>query len=184
MDELKIKVVDSGEFTEKQTKDIKTFQREVFVCIDEKEAKEDFYNPEIAGVFAYIENELVAYAGIHQSKIEFEGEKIKLGGYGIGVRKDMRKKGIATKMCQKAMEYLKNEDFDMAFLSIDLSKSWADKLHKKVGFVHLPRLFSWKNSLGKIKKSKGGMIAPLNSREKFDQIINGKDVLYVGEGYW
>jgi len=184
MVDVKIKVVESEKFTDKQKKDVKDLQQQVFVDVDEKEAKEDFYNPEVAGVFAYLGENLVGYAGVHESRMEFEGEMIKLGGYGIGVREDMRRKGIAAKMCQEAMKYLKEKGYDLAFLSIDASKAWTDKLHKKVGFVHLPRKFAWKNVHGNIKESDGGMIAPVNSKEKFEKVLNGKDVFYVGEGYW
>jgi len=184
MNNVKVKVIELEKFTDKQKKDIKDLQRKIFVDVDEKEAKEDFYNLEVAGMFAYVDGELVGYTGIHESEVEFEGKMIKLGGYGIGVRKDMRRKGIATKMCQEAMKYLERKDYDVGFLSIDLSKSWTDKLYKKVGFVHLPGKFSWKNIHGDIKESKGGMIAPIGSKEKFEKVLKGKNVFYVGEGYW
>jgi len=184
MNNVKVKVIELEKFTDKQKKDIKDLQKQVFVNIDKKEAKEDFYNPELAGVFAYVDDKLVGYAGIHESEVEFEGEMINLGGCGIGVREDMRRKGIATKMCQEAMKYLESKDYDVGFLSIDLSKPWTDKLHKKFGFVHLPRKFSWKNIHGDIKESKGGMIAPIGSKEKFEKVLKGKNVFYVGKGYW
>jgi len=184
MDKVKIKLVQSDKLTDKQKKNIKSLQRQVFLDVDEEEAREDFYHKESAVVLAYIKSELVGYAGIHITKVYYLGKKIKLGGYGVGVDQKMRKQGLGTKLVKKAMQYLKNQDCDLAFLSINLTKTWTDKLHIKVGFVHLPQNFSWKNSKGGVKKSNGGMIAPLCSNKIFNLVLNGKETLYVGEGYW
>lgn len=181
---LGISVVKEADLTEKQLQDRKRLQALCFPDVDPKEIKEDFYNPTIANVLAYINGQLVGWAGIHQADIEFEGKRIKLGGFGICTHPDWQRKGIASKVSQKAMGFIKDQGCDIAFLSVDLSNKTSVKLHQKTGFVSLPRKFSWTNVHGEVKKDNGGMIAPLNSQELFEYVLNGKDVLYVGKGYW
>jgi ribosomal protein S18 acetylase RimI-like enzyme len=167
-----------------QKEQIAKLQQEVFSHIDEKEIKEDFYHPESAHVLAYLDNELVAWAGVHTTQQIFQGKSIRLGGYGICVHCNYQGRGIGSLISKKAMEYLKNEGIEVAFLSVDLDKKASVAFHKKIGYKLLSRKFSWTNSKGELKEDYGGMIAPLNSQELFEFIKNGNDVLSVGNGCW
>lgn len=172
------------ELSDEQEQAVSSLQKLAFVGVSNKEAKEDFYHPKSAQVLAYIGKDLVGWAGVHETEQDFEGKRIKLGGYGICTHPDWQKRGIAGKVSKAAMDFLKDNGCEVAFLSVEPSNLASIKLHKKNGFVMLPRDFSWTNSKGEVKQSDGGMIAPVNSQELFEHILNGKEVLYVGNGYW
>lgn len=180
----KIDIIVVEKLSDEQEQTVSSLQKIAFVGVSDEEVEEDFYHPESAQVLAYIEGELVGWAGVHETEQDFEGKKIKLGGYGICTHPDWQRKGIAGKVSKTAMDFLKDKGCEVAFLSVDSSNIASIKLHQKNGFVMLPREFSWTNSKGEVKKDDGGMIAPVNSQEAFEYILNGKEILYVGNGYW
>jgi GNAT superfamily N-acetyltransferase len=174
-----------GELDKKQQVAVKKLQKLSFSDVDNEEAEKDFYHPESAQVLAYIGTELVGWAGIHETEQNFEGKKIKLGGYGICTHPKWQRRGIAGKVShQVAMDFLRNKGCEVAFLSVNPLNIASIKLHQKNGFVMLRRNFSWTNSRGEIKQDGGGMIAPVNSQELFGHIMKGKGILYVENGYW
>ncbi|MBL7078172.1 GNAT family N-acetyltransferase [Candidatus Shapirobacteria bacterium] len=179
---IKVSVVEK--LTKEQEEAVKGLQKLAFTEVDDREAEEDFYHPVSIQVLAYIENELVGWAGVHETKQDFEGKKIKLGGYGICTHPSYQRKGIASEVSKNAMESLKKNGVEVAFLSVDPSNTASVKLHEKSGFILLPRMFSWTNVHGELKESDGGMIAPVNSQELFESVFNGSSTLYVGSGYW
>lgn len=168
---------------EEQTS-VEYLQKLAFKNIDAKEVKEDFYHPKSAHILAYMGDELIGWAGIHETEQVYEGKNVKLGGYGICTHPNWRGRGIATKVSKAALFYLKRKGCDVGFLSVDLTNTASIKLHQKNGFVMFPRYFSWINSKGEIKKDKGIMITPINSQKLFEHIQNGKDILFIGNGYW
>ena len=170
--------------TEEQAEAVSDLKKLVFNNVSHEEAIEDFYHQESAHVLAYIGNELVGWAGVHETKQVFEDIIIRLGGYGICTHLDWRRKGIASKISMEAMKFLKENGCEVAFLSVDPVNTASVKLHQKNGFSILPRYYSWTNSRGQLKQDDGGMISPVNSQELFEYILNGTDVLYVGNGYW
>jgi ribosomal protein S18 acetylase RimI-like enzyme len=170
--------------TEEQGRAVSDLKKLVFSSVSDEEAEEDFYHPESAHVLAYIGNELVGWAGVHETEQVFEDKIIKLGGYGICTHPDWQRKGIASKISLEAMKFLKENGCDVAFLSVDPANIASVRLHQKNGFVMLPRDYSWTNSKGELKQDSGGMISPVNSQEIFEYILNGKDTLHVGNGYW
>lgn len=181
-DNVEIVIVD--ELTDERQRAVDGLQKIAFADVDPQEIKEDFYVPRDAHVLASVENDIVGYASIHHADVEFEGKKIALGGFGgVCTREDMQRREIATRICQVAMEHLKQKGYDLAFLSVDLAKGTSG-LYEKVGFVLLPRKFSWKNVHGEIKEDVGGMIAPMSSPELFEHVLKGEDIFYVGNGYF
>ncbi len=182
MNSIAIELVENP--NEAQKKQIHKLQLEVFSYIDEQEAKEDFYHPESAHVLACLDDELVAWAGIHITKQVFQDKEIKLGGYGIGVATNYQGQGIGSLVSKTAMDYLRDNGIEVAFLSVDLNNPVSLALHRKNGFVILPQKFSWTNANGYLQEDNGAMIAPVNSQELFEFILNGNEVLYVGNGYW
>ncbi len=182
MHEITIAVVDP--LSEQQLVQVQKLQAEAFSDLEPEEIEDDFISPEDASVIAMLNDELVGYAGIHHANIVFEDKKVKLGGFGgVCTRSDMRGKGIATRVINSAMEYLKQRGDDVAFLGVDLSKH-TQQLYEKAGFVLLPRKFSWEDAKGNLKTDDGGMIAPINSPQLFDYILQSKTTLHVGKGNW
>jgi len=181
---LDIKIVVVEKLDKKQQQKVKALQKVAFKGVTEKEVEEDFYNPEVAHALAYKDRELVGWAGIHMVKVSFKNRQLKVGGFGICTHPSWQRKGIATMICKKVMKFIKSRSCDVAFLSVDVTNIASVKLHQKNGFVMLPGKFSWTNSKGKVKKGDGGMIAPVNSQKIFQQILQSKEVFYVGKGYW
>lgn len=167
-----------------QEKAIKLLQHLAFPGVSDEEANEDFYHLESAHVLAYLGQNLVGWAGIHKAKPEFEGIKIKLGGYGICTHPDYRRLGIASEMSQTAQNYLTRQGCEIAFLSVDPANLASVKLHQKNGFRMLPGKFSWTNSKGELRYGEGGMVAPLKSQTLFKQVLKSKETFHVGNGYW
>ncbi|QQS38760.1 GNAT family N-acetyltransferase [Candidatus Woesebacteria bacterium] len=170
--------------TADQQRDVAYLQKIAFPDVSDEEDEEDFYHHKSAHILAYLDGKLVGWAGIHETEQIFEEKRIKLGGYGICTHPNYWGKGIAGKVSQKAMDYLTNKRCEVGFLSVDFNNEVSLRLHKKHDFVMLHRKFSWTNSKGELKKDTGGMIAPISSRELFKYILEGKDTLYVGNGYW
>jgi len=170
--------------SDEQKQAVTSLQKLAFTGVSEEEAEEDFYHPKSAQVLAHIGKELVGWSGIHETEQSFEGKKIRLCGYGICTHPEWQRRGVAGKVSQAAMGFLKDKGCEVAFLSVDPSNTASIRLHQKNGFVMLSRDFSWTNSKGEVKQSSGGMIAPVNSQELFEHVLNGKEVFYVGNGYW
>ncbi|MBU2592598.1 GNAT family N-acetyltransferase [Patescibacteria group bacterium] len=181
---LQINIIKSSDLTKKQKQDKSELQKLCFPEIDPQEIQEDFYHPEIAHAFGYIGRRLVGWAGIHIETTKYEGKKIKLGGFGICTHPNYRKKGIASKLSSRVINFLKQSDCDLAFLSIDPKNIASKKLHQKTGFVSLKKQFSWINSQGEMKEGDGGMIASLGSAKIFNHVLNGKKPFYISKGYW
>jgi GNAT superfamily N-acetyltransferase len=179
---LQIRLIENP--TVEQEEEIKKLQKITFTEVTDKEAVEDFYHVPSVQVLAYEANKLVGWAEVHETIQDFEGLRIKLGGYGICTHPDYWGLGIASKVSKAAMDYLKNRRVDVAFLSVDTANQASVRVHMKNGFVPLQQEFAWTNSKGELKKDLGGMIAPVNSKKLFELIFNGTELLYVGNGYW
>ena len=179
-----MKIVIVEQLSEIQELALGAMQKITFPDVDDDEAREDFFHPKSAHVLALEGEEVVGWAGIHEKNIEYEGRKIRLGGYGIGTHPDWRRKGIANKLAESALQYLAGRGCDIAFLSVELPNAASIKLHQKNGFVHLPVQFSWRDVHGTLKEDRGGMIAALNSKPLFELVLNGQSVFHVGDGYW
>jgi GNAT superfamily N-acetyltransferase len=127
---------------------------------------------------------MVGWAGIHFSDTNYQGKKVKLGGYVICTHPDWQGKGVEARLSELALDYIKYKKCDVVFVSVDPSNQPAIMLHHRNGFSMLSNNFSWTNSKGELKEDVGGMIAPANSQVLYDFILNGSEVLHVGNGYW
>lgn len=179
-----MKLIVTENLSDELVRTVSALHKLAFRDISDQEAEEDFYNPEVAHVLAYVEDELVGWAGIHQANVAYMGRHIKLGGFGTCTHPGWQGKGVASKVSQEAMRFLKSQGCDVAFLSVDPSNQASARLHQKTGFVNLPGKFTWTNVYGENKEADGGMIAPLNSRGLFEHSFGGGDVFHVGNGYW
>lgn len=167
-----------------QQQAVTKLQSITFTDVNDEEADLDFYHPNSAEVLAFHKGKLVGWAGIHQTEQKFEGRKIKIGGYGICTHPDWQGKGIGSKVSRRAMVYLAEKGAEVGFLSVDPNSKASIRIHEKNGFVMLPRKFVWTNSLGETKRSDGAMIAPINSKELFEKVLNSQENFYIGNGYW
>jgi hypothetical protein len=71
---------------------------------------------------------------------------------------------------------------DIAFLA---AGPGLVRLYEKLDFRWLGR-FTYLNARGELKETDDGMVAPVCSRERFEQVLAGEEVLHLGPegGYW
>ena len=138
-----------------------------------EEVEEDFVGPSVARALAYHRNALVACADIMMRSVNYCERTILLGGLSPCTKESFRGQGIGTLVCQTAMEYLRQQRCDIAFLSVD-TKLVTHPLYDRLGFKMLSQPFLFANIRGEIKEADGGMIAPLCSSELFEYVLQGE----------
>lgn len=181
---INYKLVKQEDLTDDEFAAISKVQSICFSNVSDNEANEDFYASPVIRIMAYDNEKLVGCADIHLRECEFESSKYLLGGpSGFCVVENMRGKGIGSKLCELAMNYLKENNCDIAFLSV-AKDSIARNLYHKYGFVDLPVNFSWKKSNGEIENDSDGMLAPVCNMKLYKEILKSDKSFYVGEGYW
>lgn len=150
-----------------------------------EEVEEDFISRPVARVLAYHRGELVACASVFKREVDYEGRRIIVGGFGPCTREDVRGRGIGTLVCRAAMDYLRGQGCDIAFLSVDTGRE-SHPLYERLGFKMLSKPFIYANIRGELKESDGGMIAPLCSEELFERVLRGDTqfTLMPERGYW
>ena len=161
------------------------FQLQVGHCFGDVpgiEIEEDFFTEPLSRVLCYDQQELVGCAGTHVREVIYEAKVINLGGIsGVCTHRDFRGRGVATRVCQRAIQFLSEMGCDVVFLS---TSPMARRLYEKVGFRPLAQGFTWENIHGHRKHGHNGMLAPVCSPEIAQRIWNGASVLHVGQGYW
>lgn len=151
--------------------------------VSDEELYEDFVARELARVFAYQGEEMVGCVSVYRRPVRYAGADMLLGGYGgVCVRKDPRRQGIGLALCREAHRLLEHERCDIAFLAAGPELL---RLYGKLGFRWLGR-FTYLNARGELKETDDGMVAPVCSRERFEQVLAGEEVLHLGPegGYW
>lgn len=119
------------------------------------------------------DKELVGVANLFKRDVLFKRVKVKLGGIGgFCVHENFRRQGIGLRLIEKGMEFLRAEGLDVAYLCTDIKK--LGELYSRVGFQPLGRKYVSTGASGRRYKGGGGMIAPLNSKEKFDLILSSE----------
>ena len=181
-----IVVVEENQTTSEQKSEMLRLQLACFSDqVTAQELEEDFDRPPVARVLAYHQGELIACAEVFKREVAYDGQTIILGGFGPCTRVDWRGQGIGTLVCKAAMDYLKDQGCDLAFLSVDTGRE-SHYLYERLGFKMLPAPFSYLNIRGKLKKSDGGMIAPLCTQKLFEHVLRGEAqfTLAPEPGYW
>jgi GNAT superfamily N-acetyltransferase len=178
-------VVEESDLTSEQASTFLQLAIQCFPDVTAEEVEEDFCRPPVARVLAYSQGELVAGAEVFSREVEYEGQAIRVGGFGPFAREDVRGQGIGTRVCQAAMNYLKEQGCDVAFLSVD-TKRKSHPLYERLRFKMLARPFIYANVHGELRESDGGMIAPLCSEKLFEYVLNGEAqfALTPEPGYW
>ncbi len=130
-------------------------------------------------------DEVIACVLLFSREITFNNNKVKLGGIGgVSTAINERKKGIATHLLKVAMSKLKEDDHDVAFLNTDIDAPKLRGLYERQGFVVLKNSYNFTGKFGKEYFAEDGMIAPLNSNEMFQVILNSDQTLDIGAGNW
>lgn len=183
---IELVVIDEDKVTPAQKHEMLQLQIACFADqVTAEEIEEDFDVTPVARILAYHQDALVACAEVHKRNVEYAGQAITIGGFGPCTREDLRARGIGTRVCKAAMNYLQNQGCDIAFLSVDTERK-THPLYEKLGFKMLPKPFIFANVRGELKESDGGMVAPLCSHTVFMRILKGntKFALTPASGYW
>lgn len=171
--QVDIVVVEENEVTPAQENEMLRLQIACFSDqVTAEEVEEDFDRPPIARVLAYHLDELIACVEVFKREVEYGEQTIILGGFSPCTRKDLRGQGIGTLVCKAAMDYLRGQGCDIAFLSVDTERE-THPLYQRLGFRMLTKPFVYANIRGELKESDGGMIAPLCSPGLFESVLQG-----------
>ena len=149
--------------------------------VDEKEATEDFINIPYAHLLLKDNNKMVGFLDLHRSIGKYEDKDVSIGGLSIGILEDYRHYGYGGILITRAMTHLKKQNYDLGFLA---AAPGTVPLYEKYGWQILNVPYTWKNVNGDIKSDIDGMILPLKNVDLVNRIQEGKNVLYVGRGYW
>ena len=157
-----------------------------FSHIDLKELEECFYSEIIARVCAFFQKELIGHLVLHKRKIIFDGKPILIGGaVGACIKEEMRRKGIARRMMEIGLNYLKKENCDVVCLTADLEQGQeAINLYETLGYVRMNRKISFEDSKGNLRYDSGSMFIPLCSVDLFDHVMESSLIFHYGKGYW
>lgn len=129
------------------------------------------------------ENQVIGAAIDLKRKIIYRGKQIILGGIGgVCVEEKFRRKGIAINLLKIAVEKLKEEKCDLAYLCTDIEK--LAKLYEPFGFKKMKKQYTYLGKSGKRYYEWGGMVAPINSTALFRQIMKEKENFDIGIGNW
>jgi len=144
---------------------------------------EKFFSQPKAWILAFEADEIIGRVLLHKREITFGRKKINLGGIGgVCTRKDKRNQGLASNMLREAIGILMEWGCDIAYLCADIEKSGS--LYSRAGFVPLQKPYSFYGRSGKLHEQRNGMIAPLNSREIFEEVLHAREIFHIGPGNW
>jgi ribosomal protein S18 acetylase RimI-like enzyme len=136
-------------------------------------------------ILATENDRLIGETRVYKRTILFNGQKIILGGIGsVATHPDFRKQGIATKMVKKGMDFLKKDQCDAVYLCADAHSLKALEFYEQFGFRRLLQNHTYTARSGKRYTDADGMIAPVNSKKLFRQILASSTPFDIGVGNW
>ena len=140
-------------------------------------------NDAVGYVLAFAGEQLVGAVQLSQRAIDFQGQKVQLGGLG-GVATDAawRGRGIASATTAAAMTRLRELGCDIAYLCTNIEK--LSHLYGQVGFVPLGRAHTYLGASGKRYTDDDGMVAPVNSPALLAAILADDQPFDIGRGNW
>ncbi|MBI3970042.1 MAG: GNAT family N-acetyltransferase [Chloroflexi bacterium] len=186
---LEVFVVRAAHLTEEQRGHVRELQSQCFAEVPYDQLMEDFVAQSVAKVLAYHEGQPVGCVSVFRRSIEHAGRSIVLGGCGgTCTRADLRGRGVGTTVCLAAMDVLRQEGCDAAFLAVGETSGTA-AFYERLGFVLLGKPFTFVNARGVTKTPSSddvGMLAPVCAREVFELVMAGGEPLHLGpeKGYW
>ncbi|HSW48459.1 MAG TPA: GNAT family N-acetyltransferase [Candidatus Saccharimonadales bacterium] len=129
--------------------------------------------------------EVIGIIIIFKREIENNNKKISLGGLGgVGTKKEYRGMGIASGMLREASNILNKSGCDIAYLDTDINDLVLLKIYGKLGFVKLNKTHTYLGKSGKKYSANDGMIAPIGSKEVFDEILSDKNPFNLCGSNW
>jgi predicted GNAT family N-acyltransferase len=129
-------------------------------------------------------DDIIGVTAIFCREILFNNKKIYLGGIGkVRVRDDKRRMGIASAMMSEAIKQLKIVNSDIAYLCTDM-QSFLVKFYEKYDFEKMNQSYTFLSKSGKRYTENEGMIAPINSKKIFEEIMEDKKAFDIGIGNW
>lgn len=133
-------------------------------------------------ILALHKKEIIGRVVVLKRIITLNNKQIVLGGIG-GVRTHIkwRRKGIARALSKKALEILKDEKCDVAFLC---TRKEIFSLYEKLGFKPLDRQFTYTGRSGKVYFDWDGMLAPITSQSVFEEIMQDDKPFDLCGGNW
>lgn len=184
---MEIKVF--SELTKELADRIKIFEWENFYTQEQRtpehlaQEQEKFFSRPKTWILVFEGDEIIGRILLHKRNITFDKKYIILGGIGgVCTRKDKRTQGIATMMLIQAAKILKKWDCDIAYLCTEIEKTGS--LYRRVGFFPLNKPYNFYGQSGRLHEQNNGMIAPLNSRKIFNEVLRSKQKLHLGPGNW
>ena len=142
-----------------------------------------FEEGSFAYVIAYAYNKPVGYMRLFKRRIHFDKNPLLLGGIGgVCTAPAYQHQGIATKMLQRAVEKLKKENCDIAFLCTDIEK--LHTLYRQVGFVPLNKAYTSTGKSGHQYTDFDGMIAPINSQALLEEVLQSNLPFHLEGQAW
>jgi predicted GNAT family N-acyltransferase len=174
----------SADFAER----VNQFILENFYTYEEKTpehlaaVEERFCSQPKAWLLVFEAKQIIGLTKLYKRKVLFSKREIILGGVGsVCTRTDKRNQGIAKSMLREAVEILKKWECDIAYLCANIEMR---SFYGQLGFVPLPKPYTYSGRSGKLYEGYKGMIAPLNSSLIFEEVLSSKQKLHLGQGDW
>jgi predicted GNAT family N-acyltransferase len=143
---------------------IKNLIKKGFETIDE----DKYFSVPYAFVLAVEQENIVSIAKLFKRQLTYDRQIVTMGGFGsLTTDKKKRRKGLATALLKKGMEDFKRRNFDLAFLCTEINEPALIKLYSRVSFTILNKPYTYRGKSGRQYIECNGMIAPVNSEEKF-----------------
>lgn len=136
-------------------------------------------------IVALRDGEVVGLTVAYRREIRFAGWPIVLGGLGdVCVSPEYRRRGLATRLVQAAMDELKWVGCDVAYLCARLDKPGLTELYERAGFRRLQYGHTYLGASGRRYVDQDGMIAPVLSQQFFEAIMVQPESFDIGLGTW
>lgn len=136
-------------------------------------------------VLAMEGDRIIGETKICKRTISFKNHVIILGGIGsVATHPDKRLRGVAKAMVGRAMEMLKSQGCDIAYLCVDERDPRKIGLYRTFGFDLLYRPHTYLGKSGKRYTDTDAMIAPINSPLLYTTVMDGTAPLDIGTGNW
>jgi len=145
--------------------------------------EESFCSQPKAWLLVFEGDQIIGGIKLYKRKVVSNNREVILGGIGsVCTRADKRNQGIASSMLKEAVKILKKWECDIAYLCANIEET--ESLYGQVGFVALNKPYTYYGRSGKLHEGHNGMIAPLNSSSMFEEVLNSKQKLHLGQGNW
>jgi predicted N-acetyltransferase YhbS len=139
----------------------------------------------IKWIVALDASEVVGLTVAYQRVVDLNGTPLSLGGIGdVCVDPAYRRQGLASRLVQEAMRALDAAGCDVAYLCAVLYKPHLTELYGRAGFVRIPQGHTFLGASGTRYTDHDGMVAPLRSRERFEEIVRQREPFDIGQGNW